>query len=98
ELHCKDAQGIVGSPAVRGDQGHPYVYVNAPDGYLYELDANTGATVWRSVVQIPSPTVNDTFPWSSPTLFDGKVYVGISSNCDHPFVRGAVRSYNAVTG
>jgi outer membrane protein assembly factor BamB len=98
-LECSDAQGIVGSPAVRADaSGHPFVYINAPDGYLYELDGLTGATVWHSVVQIPSRTVDNTLPWSSPTLAGGRVYVGISSNCDNPFVRGAVKSYDALTG
>jgi Glucose dehydrogenase len=93
------AGGIVASTAVRGDAaGHPLVYVNAPDGYLYELDGRTGATVWRSVVQVPSTTVNDAFSWSSPTVANGRVYVGISSNCDTPFVRGAVVAFDEVTG
>ena len=48
----------------------------APDGYLYELDGDTGATVWRAVVQIPSPTTNDSYAWASPTLYNGRVYVG----------------------
>ncbi len=98
-LTCLESQGLVGSPAVRDDgHGNPLVYINAPDGYLYEINGLTGATVWRSVVQIPSTVVNDEFPWSSPTLFDGRVYVGISSSCDSPFTRGAVKSYDAITG
>ncbi len=91
--------GIVSSPAVADDgNGNPLVYIHAPDGYLYELDGNTGITKWRTVVQIPSTTVNDVFAWSSPALFGGRVYVGIASNCDTPFVRGAVKSFNATTG
>jgi polyvinyl alcohol dehydrogenase (cytochrome) len=50
------------------------------------------------VVQIPSSTANDVYAWSSPQLYGGRVYVGISSNCDVPFTRGAVKSYDAVTG
>ena len=98
QIGC-NASGVVASTAVRGDAaGHALVYVNAPDGYLYELNGQTGATVWRSVVKIPSTTVNDAFSWSSPTLANGRVYVGISSNCDTPFVRGAVVAYDQVTG
>jgi polyvinyl alcohol dehydrogenase (cytochrome) len=94
-----DTQGITGSPAVRDDgHGNPLVYLNSPDGYLYELNGLTGATVWRRVVQIPSTTQNDVYAWSSPTLYGGRVYVGISSNCDVPFTRGAVKSYDQVTG
>ncbi len=94
-----DAEGIISSPAVRDDgHGNPLVYVYPPNGYLYELDGRTGATVWRSLVQIPSKTANDVYPWSSPTLYGGRVYVGVSSNCDVPFTRGAVKSYDQATG
>jgi polyvinyl alcohol dehydrogenase (cytochrome) len=85
--------------AVRDDgAGNPLVYLNAPDGYLYEVDGRTGDTVWRSVVQIPSTTVNDSYAWASPTLANGRVYVGTSSGCDTPFVRGAVKAYDQQTG
>ncbi len=96
---CSTGQGIVASPAVRDDgTGNPLVYVNSPDGYLYEIKGTTGATVWRSLVQVQSPTKNDSYAWSSPAVYGGRVYVGISSQCDTPFVRGAVKSYDAVTG
>lgn len=97
-LTC-DAAGIMSSPAVRDDgSGNPLVYLNAPDGYLYELDGRTGGTIWRSVVQIPSTTVNDSFAWSSPTVANGRVYVGITSNCDTPFVRGGIKAFDQRTG
>lgn len=94
-----NAAGIASSPAVRDDgNGKPIVYLNAPDGYLYELDGLTGATRWRSVVQIPSSTENDAYAWSSPTLAHGRVYIGITSNCDTPFVRGGVKAFDQETG
>ena len=78
-LTC-NAAGISSSPTVRDDgSGNPLVYLNAPDGYLYEVDGRTGDTVWQSVVQIPSTTVNDSYVWASPTLANGRVYVGIAS-------------------
>jgi polyvinyl alcohol dehydrogenase (cytochrome) len=74
------------------------VYVAAPDGYLYALDAATLGQDWRSPVAIPSATVSDYFAWSSPTVANGKIYVGISSNCDKPLVRGGIAAYRQATG
>ena len=74
------------------------VYVAAPDGYLYALDAATLKQDWRSPIAIPSKKVNDYFQWSSPTVVNGKIYVGISSNCDKPLVRGGIAAYQQTTG
>jgi outer membrane protein assembly factor BamB len=96
---CFEPMGVASTAAVRDDgRGDPLVYVNAPDGYLYELDGLTGATIWRSVVAIPSTTANDYFAWSSPLLLGGRVYVGIASACDIPLVRGALEAYDQTTG
>jgi outer membrane protein assembly factor BamB len=74
------------------------VYVAAPNGYLYSFDAATLTQQWRTPIAIPSKKVNNYFQWSSPTVSNGKVYVGISSNCDVPLVRGGVVSYSQTTG
>ena len=42
--------------------------------------------------------MNDVYAWSSPTVAGNKVIVGISSNCDTPFVQGQVRAYDTATG
>jgi outer membrane protein assembly factor BamB len=78
--------------------GKATVYVNAPDGYFYALDAATGAVAWKSVVHIPSTTKNDYFAWGSPLLANGNVYVGISSNCDNPLVPAGVLAFNQASG
>ena len=78
--------------------GNDAVYVAAPDGYLYALNATTLAQVWRTPIAIPSTTVNDYFDWSSPTVSHGKIYVGIASNCDTPLVRGGIAAFNQATG
>ena len=78
--------------------GQDTVYVAAPDGYLYALNAKTLAQVWRAPIAIPSTTVSDYFSWSSPTVSHGKVYVGIASNCDTPLVRGGIAAFNQATG
>ena len=78
--------------------GKPTVYVAAPDGYLYAFDAKTGATVWRSVIAIPSETVDDYFDWSSPTVADGRIYVGLSSHCDQPLIRAGLLAFDQGSG
>ena len=96
------AHGFVSTAAVAPDPttGNPTVYVGAPDGYLYALNAATGATRWRSQVgdRLPSKTVNDIFNWASPVVANGRVYTGVSSNCDQPWVRGGLQSFNQATG
>lgn len=78
--------------------GQLTVYVAAADGYLYALRASDGQTVWRSVVAIPSTTQNDYYDWGSPAVRDGKVWMGISSQCDAPLVRGGVQGYDQASG
>jgi len=74
------------------------VYVGGPDGYLYAFNAANLAVKWKSLIAIPSRKVNDYFEWASPTVTNGKIYIGVSSNCDTPLIRGGVFGYNQVTG
>jgi outer membrane protein assembly factor BamB len=94
------AQGIIATATVADDPttGKPTVYVNAPDGNLYALDAQTGTVVWEGVVDTPSATANDYYAWSSPLVANGKVYVGISSDSDCPLVPGGLVAFNQSTG
>jgi outer membrane protein assembly factor BamB len=95
---CTQRLGVVSSIRVADDgSGNAVLFFHSPDGYLYKLDRN-GNTIWRSLVQIPSSTQNDVFAWSSPTVANGKVIIGVSSNCDTPFVQGKVIAYDAATG
>jgi len=74
------------------------VYVGGGDGELYALDAATGAVLWLTRLG-PSP---NTFLWASPAVFNGSVYMGVSSffgglnNC--PYVQGQLVQLNATTG
>jgi outer membrane protein assembly factor BamB len=74
------------------------VYENSPDGNVYALDAATGAVDWKSELDDPSSTQNDYFAWGSPVIANGKLYVGIASDCDVPLVDGGVASFNQSTG
>ena len=92
--------GIVATATVEpAPGGGPLtVYVAGGDGYLYALNAATGAVDWKSVIGIPSTTVNDYFDWSSPTVVNGNIYVGVASNCDAPLVSGGLKEYSQATG
>jgi polyvinyl alcohol dehydrogenase (cytochrome) len=95
------ARGITSTATVATDPsrgGQLTVYVAGGDGYLYALRASDGATVWRSVVAIPATTQNDYYNWASPAVRNGKIYMGVSSNCDKPLVRGGVKAYRQSSG
>ncbi len=93
-------QGFVSSATIAPDplSGVPTVYVAAPDGYLYAWNASTGTQLWRSVVAIPSKKVNNYFNWSSPTVANGKIYVGVASSCGKPLVQGGETVYSESSG
>jgi outer membrane protein assembly factor BamB len=74
------------------------VYVGGADGYLYAFSAANLKLEWKSVVAIPSATVPNYYQWSSPTVAAGKVYIGVSSDCERPLVRGGVIAYSQATG
>jgi outer membrane protein assembly factor BamB len=92
--------GIVATAAlaVSGPSRTETVFVAGPDGYLYALNASNLSLRWKSVIGLPSATENDYYNWSSPTIANGRVYVGISSNCDTPLVRGGVLAFSQSTG
>jgi outer membrane protein assembly factor BamB len=92
--------GVASTAAIGfSPHGHiPTVYVAGGDGYLYALRASNLSLEWRAVVAIPSKTVSDYYNWSSPTIAHGKIYLGISSNCDVPLIRGGVVAYSQATG
>ena len=57
--------------------------------------------MWASqVYTVPADNQNDYFSWSSPSYSDatGLVYIGISSECDMPFVPSGVKAYDETTG
>jgi hypothetical protein len=99
KLTCQ-SRGTSASPAVLPDPttGLLTVYEAGGDGYLYALDAATGAIRWKSEIHVHSPGVNDWFDWSSPTILHGRVYVGLTSQCDKPLTRGGVKEFSQATG
>ena len=94
------AGGPIATATVAKDpsDGQDTVYVGAPNGYLYALRATDLSVKWKSVIAIPSNTISDYFQWSSPTVANGRIYIGVSSHCDNPLIRGGVIGYNQATG
>ncbi len=98
-LTCQ-AAGITSTATVGADPatGVLSVYVEGGDGYLYALKASNLKREWRSVIAIPSAKVNNYYDWSSPTVANGRIYVGVSSHCDKPLIRGGVIDYSQASG
>ncbi len=61
---------------------------------LYALNAADGTTIWET----PLSTTGNNFVWSSPVLYNGSVYIGLSSVDDCPLIRGALVQLDAATG
>jgi len=93
---CDTPAGLVSSATVANDPvtNKPVVYVGGADHYLYALDPKTGTTVWRSVV---GGTDSHYYNWSSPTVVDGRIYMGVAITCDVPFTNG-VEAFDQHTG
>lgn len=70
------------------------VFVAGGDIRLYALDATTGATIWSTSLGKPPGY----FLWSSPVVYNGSVYEGLSSLADCPLVQGKFVQMDAATG
>jgi len=71
------------------------LYFGAANCALYSVNAANGNVIWRT--QLADAT-QGWHLWSSPLVFDGKIYVGLASHCDHPCVRGSVLCVSAADG
>lgn len=95
-----NAEGITSTAAVLPDPvtSAITVYVSGAR-YLYALDAATGAIIWRTRIGPADKSTPDAYyNWSSPTVAGGHIYVGLSSSCDRPLIRGGVVELDQHTG
>jgi polyvinyl alcohol dehydrogenase (cytochrome) len=70
------------------------LYVAGGNGIFYALNAATGAIIWHILLGTPPAH----FLWSSPMLYNGMVYEGVSSMDDCPLVQGKLVQMDASTG
>lgn len=92
-------RGITSTAAVLPDPvaGTLTVYVSGARD-LYALNAATGAVVWQTQIGPTVSTPDAYYNWSSPTVAGGHIYVGLSSDCDDPLIRGGVVELDQHTG
>ncbi len=75
-------------------------------GRLFALDITNGNLVWDSdevaVLDGSNPgsfsELHEQIGYSSPLVYNDRVYVGISNHCDNPIQRGKVRAVSLSTG
>jgi outer membrane protein assembly factor BamB len=100
KLTCHN-KGISATATIAPDPvtQQPTVYAPGGDGYLYALDAATGTINWKSVIALPSGDANDYYNWSSPNVVNGKIYIGVSAQCDDPLTDNTgVEQFDQATG
>ena len=76
------------------------------EGRLFALNAATGAEIWKSgvVARLTGTTSGSTaqfheqIGYSSPLVFNGRVYVGVGNHCDNPIQNGRIVAVDLATG
>ncbi len=87
--------GISSSPTVATINGTLEVIVGGGDDNLYALDAASGKVLWRTPFPGSAPS---NYIWSSPTIYNGDIYIGSSSLGDCPLTQGQMLQFDATTG
>lgn len=101
DSHCKMPEVGVGSTAtvatfLLNGKKTSVLLVGGGNANMYALNAQTGAILWHTPLgSSPSPK---TFLWSSPSYYQGSVYIGVASFDDCPLVQGQMVQLDAATG
>src|SRR5205085_1253527 len=66
------------------------------NGQLFCLDAKKGTLIWHADAAAQDPTA--AHAWASPTVANGRVFMGIASHNDAPCTRGVLIAYSLDTG
>ncbi|MGI8587227.1 MAG: PQQ-binding-like beta-propeller repeat protein [Chloroflexia bacterium] len=85
--------GITSGAAV----GNGLVYVGGGGDSFYALDPATGQPAWKLYTGDNSHN-GGAYNWASPLVYGDRVYSGMASFCDRPFIRGYVWGADAATG
>lgn len=75
-------------------QSTSVLFVPGGDTNFYALNTATGAIIWKTSLGTP-PNYRI---WAGAAVYNGYVYVGVSSWGDCPLVQGALYQLNAMTG
>jgi outer membrane protein assembly factor BamB len=85
--------GISSAPAVTAGA----LFIGGGDDKFYALNPQTGDTLWTFKTGDNSEE-GGAYNWVSPFVYKDKVYTGIASLCDRPFVPGQMWGLDTVTG
>src|SRR2546428_6161985 len=86
--------GVASTSTVATINGRSMLFVGGGNARFYALDALTGKSIWNTSLG-SSP---GHFIWSSPAVYNGSVYIGVSSFGDCPLVQGQLVQLNASNG
>ncbi len=86
--------GVADTPTLGAIGSTQVIFVSGGNARFYALNAQNGAVIWS--IGLGSPP--DAFLWSSPLVYNGSVYVGVSSFGDCPLIQGKLVQMNAMTG
>lgn len=97
-LFGEASTGTIATVAINGTPTQ-VLYVGGRDSganvaSFYALNVATGAVIWET----PLSTETASFSWSSPVLYNGSIYIGLSAMNDCPLVRAGLVQLDAVTG
>jgi outer membrane protein assembly factor BamB len=106
------SEGIASSAVIARINGTDAVIFGAPDrsvgtglgeGRLFALDAATGSEIWKSPViarltGTGSTQFHEQIGYSSPIVFNQRIYVGVADHCDNPIQKGRVIAVHVATG
>lgn len=101
DTHCNPTEAGVASTATvvtipLNGKKTSVLFVGGGNANFYALNAQSGAILWQTPLgSSPSP---DSFIWSSPSYYQGSIYIGVASFGDCPLVQGQVVQLKAATG
>ena len=75
------------------------VLIGDADATVYCLDAHSGRLLWQRALSVPfEGQAPSDHIWGSPTVANGRVFVGIASHTDQPCTRGRLVALDLDTG
>lgn len=72
----------------------PVVFVGGNDVQIYALNANNGTIIWHT----PLGTAPNYFLYSSPAVYNGSVYIGVSADGDCNLIQGQMVQLDEASG